>query len=92
MWQAGRASTAAPAFFDEYSFEGQRFMDGGITLNNPVSVAHYESKRIWGDDVDIDMIVSIGTGTSSTKPSKKSLKDTIVSLVNFFFFFNFLLF
>jgi len=40
------------------------YVDGGIVANNPSQVAIDEAKRIWGEDVPIKYLVSLGTGNS----------------------------
>eukprot|EP00026_Physarum_polycephalum_P000944 Phypoly_transcript_00945.p1 GENE.Phypoly_transcript_00945~~Phypoly_transcript_00945.p1 ORF type:complete len:1032 (+),score=176.72 Phypoly_transcript_00945:541-3636(+) len=82
IWQAMRASTAAPSYFDEFTMGTDRFQDGGIVANNPTAVAFHEAKKIWGPDVKIECMVSLGTGRPPSKPTKNSIKDTIITLVD----------
>jgi patatin-like phospholipase/acyl hydrolase len=35
VWQALRASTAAPMYFTPYYHKGRAFRDGGLLANNP---------------------------------------------------------
>jgi len=57
VWQAGRATSAAPAYFPPFSLmppsseepvnRGPVFVDGGIVANNPVMVALKEAMSLW---------------------------------------------
>lgn len=69
IWQAARATTAAPTFFKPMSIEETprlpiAYVDGGMGNNNPAQLALRESLRIWGRDVRV-CLVSIGTGHPS---------------------------
>jgi hypothetical protein len=50
LWEAARATTAAPTFFQEivipYPPPGGPFVDGGVRHNNPGEVALEEADRI----------------------------------------------
>ena len=65
IWQAARATSAAPTFFMSMHIEvpsaGADFVDGGLGFNNPSELALEESKRIWQDSKTC-CLVSIGTG------------------------------
>lgn len=37
MWQAARATSAAPAYFPRMNIDGIDFLDGGMGFNNPTS-------------------------------------------------------
>ncbi|KAF1988581.1 FabD/lysophospholipase-like protein [Aulographum hederae CBS 113979] len=54
IWQATRATTAAPTFF-------KQFLDGGLGSNNPTKILLEEMVKIYGDR-DVSCIVSIGAG------------------------------
>ena len=64
MWQAGRATSAAPTFFEPARIEvdGQlrALIDGGVFVNNPAMSAYAEVCRRHGPE-DI-LVVSLGTG------------------------------
>ena len=47
MWEAVRASTAAPGYFGEFKLEDNIHQDGGLFVNNPCAVAIHEAKCIW---------------------------------------------
>ncbi|CAI7652244.1 unnamed protein product [Penicillium manginii] len=53
--------------------DGANCYDGGLIQNNPVQTALNESKRIWGTNAPVDLILSIGSGIGTpTKPSKQN--------------------
>jgi hypothetical protein len=75
--QAALATTAAPTFFKVANVNGEEFLDGGITANNPTSEAWNEAhqRRLRGNHphpIDqnapsVGHIVSIGTGLKENK-------------------------
>lgn len=36
LWEAARATSAAPMFFKRLEVNGQTFVDGGLQANNPI--------------------------------------------------------
>ncbi|KAF1981822.1 FabD/lysophospholipase-like protein, partial [Aulographum hederae CBS 113979] len=69
--QAARATSAAPHYFREALINGSRFIDGGVTTNNPSRRAYWEAKYMHrqrkhgADGPAIGAIISIGTGKSA---------------------------
>ena len=65
IWQAARATSAAPTFFMPMKIDRPRpaitYVDGGLGHNNPAEVALDEARRIWPDCSQVGL-VSIGTG------------------------------
>ncbi|KAH8650668.1 hypothetical protein BGZ60DRAFT_359079, partial [Tricladium varicosporioides] len=65
IWEAARATTAAPFYFDTIDIANMRFCDGGLGTNNP---SHEMCSEVismnGGDPHSIDLLLSIGTGES----------------------------
>ncbi len=67
FWQAVRATTAAPTYFEPARVENlstgkeQVMVDGGVFMNNPVMAAYIEARKLGWAPEDIVM-VSLGTG------------------------------
>ncbi|XP_020257125.1 phospholipase A I [Asparagus officinalis] len=69
IWQAIRASSAAPYYLDDYSDDVNRWQDGAIVANNPTCIAIREAQLLW-PDTQIDCLVSMGCGSVPTKARK----------------------
>ncbi|XP_058093456.1 phospholipase A I isoform X2 [Magnolia sinica] len=69
IWQAIRASSAAPYYLDDYSDDVNRWQDGAIVGNNPAIFAIREAQLLW-PDTRIDCLVSVGCGSVPTKVRK----------------------
>ncbi|KEZ46452.1 hypothetical protein SAPIO_CDS0780 [Scedosporium apiospermum] len=63
IWEAARATSAAPTWFERYSHAstGKSYVDGGLNHNNPVYVARQEHQLLWPQS-PLDLLVSLGTG------------------------------
>ena len=62
VWEAARASSAAPYYFDPYK---KRLIDGGVMANNPTldSLAEIFHQGEWErKTVNVRLVLSIGTG------------------------------
>ncbi|KIJ49334.1 hypothetical protein M422DRAFT_161231 [Sphaerobolus stellatus SS14] len=79
IWEAARATTAAPTFFKAMEIPGvggirERFCDAGLRCNNPSWEVLNEAKEIFGVGRKIGLMLSIGTGHPGTihhsKPNK----------------------
>lgn len=71
IWEALRATSAAPTFFEEMQFGTPKvtYLDGGVGFNNPCAEVDYAAKALW--DNPIGVIVSVGTGLQSLSSVKK---------------------
>lgn len=71
LWQAARATSAAPTYFkplylkDKRTDDTLQLVDGGVGVNNPVSLAIGTVKRFFPDKKIV--IVSLGTGFHISK-------------------------
>jgi ankyrin repeat protein len=61
VWEAARATSAAPTFFQPMVIDGIRYGDGGTGWNNPTEEAIDEAHIIWPKR-PIGCLISIGTG------------------------------
>ena len=66
IWEAARATTAAPPFFAPIRIGalGSTFADGGLRNNNPIQALKIEARKIWPSEQEFPfgVFVSIGTG------------------------------
>lgn len=62
IWEAARATTAAPTFFKRIVIEGEEFIDGALGCNNPAAHVLNEAMDVFGIDRPVRCLVSIGTG------------------------------
>lgn len=69
IWQAARATSAAPTFFKRVfigpSARPEPFIDGGVGQNNPTAQVLEEAELVFPDR-NITCIISIGTGKPQT--------------------------
>jgi len=71
IWEAARATSAAPTFFKRIEIGNkQPFIDGGLGCNNPSRVVLAEAEAFFGAR-QIGCLVSIGTGKAEIINIKK---------------------
>lgn len=69
IWQVARATSAAPTFFSSITFGNPpaNYVDGAVVHNNPIRLLMREVTKVWGDDAELACVLSIGTGTPTTR-------------------------
>ncbi|KAF6264631.1 hypothetical protein COO60DRAFT_1457519 [Scenedesmus sp. NREL 46B-D3] len=77
VWEAVRASSAAPYYLDDFlTPDGMRFQDGATTANNPAVVALAQA-RLLHPQLPIDVLVSLGCGAEPPAERSKGLSTVI---------------
>ncbi|XP_071961055.1 calcium-independent phospholipase A2-gamma-like isoform X2 [Antedon mediterranea] len=84
-WQALRASSAAPGYFEEHKLDDYIFQDGGVLTNNPSALAIHECKLLW-PNTPIQCVISLGTGRwdpqgSNVNQGFSTLKEKLVKIM-----------
>ncbi|KAI1468633.1 FabD/lysophospholipase-like protein [Daldinia caldariorum] len=88
IWEAARATTAAPSYFDPIVIsrggDTRTFIDGAMGCNNPAKEVVDEAAALFGTDCVLGCLVSLGTGFSgevTIGEAQKGVKK-MVGLIN----------
>ena len=87
IWEAARATSAAPTFFDDITIgpSQQRFQDGAFGANCPVKYVWREASAVWSSkplEEQLGCLLSIGTGVVSQKVLNSNLSNIAATLKN----------
>ena len=61
VWEAARATTAAPTYFPALDIDGRLLIDGGVYINNPALDLYLHAREVFPDAPKY-IVISIGTG------------------------------
>lgn len=81
VWQAIRATCAAPGYFDPVVVDDLHLVDGAMLYNNPIALAANEAKSIW-PDLPLACIVSCGTGARPSHPTEVTMGSLLSAVVD----------
>lgn len=73
IWEACRATSAAPLYFDKMIIGGVRYMDGGVGSNNPAEYALNEARQMIDRTQQPETVAAalISVGTGHKKPQSR---------------------
>lgn len=81
IWQAGRATAAAPMYFPAIDIDSRHYFDGGLSCNNPVLEVIDETRSEF-PGAEIDALISIGTGKGLVSEAFGSAPQVIMGIID----------
>lgn len=83
IWEAARATTAAPMIFKsasvQYGDKVESFIDGAVKWNNPSKIVLSEAKSHFGEERPLGCLISLGTGLRPPALTPTPKKSRFVS-------------
>ncbi|KXN83116.1 Calcium-independent phospholipase A2-gamma [Leucoagaricus sp. SymC.cos] len=80
IWEAARATSAAPTYFPRIKLGDYEYVDGGLGFNNPVLLLMGEARLYYGFAREFGFLLTFGTGMSpdvSLPPEGKNIFENI---------------
>lgn len=77
-WEAARATSAAPTFFQGHRFGRDYYLDGGLFANNPVMLAIIEALHVYDLSIEQIKVLSIGTGNAAPRLGQAAIRAGMV--------------
>jgi len=71
IYDAARATSAAPVYLRAHQINGMIFQDGGLGVNNPSFIAYVEAKKLWPNK-ELGCLISLGTAARITESKNNS--------------------
>lgn len=75
IWESVAAATADPAYYPPFELNGRTYIDGGSKCGNPASKAEEERKKLWPENEEPDLFLSLGTGQNRLAVLKGTSKN-----------------
>lgn len=82
IWEAARATSAAPTYFRPANIDGRWFVDGGLVANDPSLAALTEATALFGGTENINMLLSVGSGHRESVPIEVNPNPWLWNLAN----------
>ena len=82
IWEAARATSAAPTYFRPANIAGHWFVDGGLVANDPSMAALTEAAALFGGTENINMLLSVGSGHRESVPIDVNPNPWLWNLAN----------
>ncbi|KAL6716623.1 hypothetical protein ACLMJK_006191 [Lecanora helva] len=81
IWEAARATSAAPLYFPPIKVQGNEYFDGGLDSNNPVVEVIEEARQEFPGAL-IETVVSIGTGKGTIPDPVPPISNILNHFIN----------
>ncbi|KAF7976534.1 hypothetical protein HWV62_6170 [Athelia sp. TMB] len=82
VWEAARATSAAPHYFKPMVINGDKLVDGGLKANNPARELLLEVIDCYGIQRPIECFLTIGTGIKPNVPIGEAKLTNAIAFVS----------